>query len=173
MGNQHPSIAPYELLQCRDGYLAVACGNDEQFRRLCAALGVPTLAAEPRYATNGDRVHHREELVADLETRLLEADSAEWEQALRNAGIAAGQVGDMESAFERAEKLGLEPTRQVGPGHAAQVANPVRYSGFQPAPPVAPPLLGEHDQVVRAWLSDPASTLPDLDPSPTSTRPGG
>jgi formyl-CoA transferase len=34
MGNRHPSIAPYETLRCRDGLIAVACGNDAQFARL-------------------------------------------------------------------------------------------------------------------------------------------
>ena len=69
LGNAHPSIAPYETLRCADGLLAVACGNDEQFRRLVSVLGSPALAADPRFATNGDRVGHRGELVPPARSR--------------------------------------------------------------------------------------------------------
>ena len=52
MGNRHPSIVPYQTLRCADQFLAVACGNDTQFRRLAAVLGSPGLADDPRFATN-------------------------------------------------------------------------------------------------------------------------
>jgi crotonobetainyl-CoA:carnitine CoA-transferase CaiB-like acyl-CoA transferase len=70
LGNQHPSIAPYETLRCKDGLLAVACGNDRQFRRFAEALGDPGLADDPRFAANPTRVQHREALVGALEGRL-------------------------------------------------------------------------------------------------------
>ena len=56
MGNAHPSIAPYELLETGDGEIVLAVGNDRQFGALCEVLGVAELAADPRFATNGDRV---------------------------------------------------------------------------------------------------------------------
>ncbi len=52
MGNQHPSIAPYETLAAKDGHLAVCCGNDGQFRRLVAVLGAASAADDPRFETN-------------------------------------------------------------------------------------------------------------------------
>ena len=70
MGNRHPSIAPYETLRCADGMLAVACGNDEQFARICAVLDRPDLAEDPRFATNPARVSHRSDLVEALEKEL-------------------------------------------------------------------------------------------------------
>lgn len=132
MGNQHPSIAPYELLQCADGYLAVACGNDAQFRRLVTALGLPALASRPEYATNADRVANRESLAADLESRLVERPAGYWEDILSAAGIAVGPVSDIAGAFRRAASLGLEPSYEVGPGRAAQVRNPIRLSEHTP-----------------------------------------
>ena len=60
MGNQHPSIAPYETLQCADGALAVCCGNDGQFAKLVVALGSPKLATDVRFRTNADRVEHQQ-----------------------------------------------------------------------------------------------------------------
>ncbi|MBP8837784.1 MAG: CoA transferase [Dermatophilaceae bacterium] len=164
MGNQHPSIAPYELLQCADGYLAVACGNDTQFRRLVLALDLPALATRPEYATNAERVAHRESLADELESRLMELPAAAWEGVLGAAGIAVGQVADIAGALRRATSLGLAPTYDVGPGHAAQVRNPIRLSEHSPDRSMPPPDLGEHDALVRDWLAGHA----DL-PMPHST----
>ncbi len=152
MGNQHPSIAPYETLRCRGGLLAVACGNDGQFARLAAALGRPELADDPRFATNAARVGHRGALVAALED-VLAGDRAEhWTAVLTAAGVPAGQVGDVGSALDLAESLGLCPTVDVGPGHPAQVRHPITYSRSVPREAEAPPGLGEHTEEIRAWL---------------------
>ena len=61
-GNAHPNIVPYETFATSDGELAVAVGSERQWVRLCAAIGRPELATDPRFATNGDRVEHRVEL---------------------------------------------------------------------------------------------------------------
>jgi CoA-transferase family III len=70
MGNRHPSIAPYETLAAQDGYLALCCGNDEQFRRLTIVLGIPNTANDVRFASNGARVTNRDNLVQVLEAAL-------------------------------------------------------------------------------------------------------
>ena len=154
MGNAHPSIAPYETLRCADGLLAVACGNDEQFARLAGVLGVPELAADPRFTGNGDRVVHRAALVPLLEAALAGDTVTGWEARLLAVGVAAGPVGDIASAFARATEFGLAPIVDVE--GAAQVRHPIRYTHAATAPPTPPPALGEHDDAVRAWLSGPA-----------------
>ncbi|WP_328335183.1 MULTISPECIES: CaiB/BaiF CoA transferase family protein [unclassified Streptomyces] len=156
MGNRHPSIAPYETLRCRDGLLAVACGNDGQFARLAAALGAPELADDARFATNAARVGHRDELVTALEELLAADESAVWQQRLTSAGVPAGKVGTVADGFALAERLGLSPTvAPVGgtpvPRHAAT------YSTGLVRPPTPPPALGADDSLVRAWLSEPGS----------------
>ena len=154
MGNQHPSIAPYETLHCADGLLAVACGNDGQFARLAMELGLPELVADPRFATNPARVANRAELVHALEAGLAADTSANWETRLAAAGVPAGLVGDIGAAVQRAAADGLEPTVDVG--GARQIRHPVRYVNASPKPPTVPPALGAHDAAVRAWLAGPA-----------------
>ena len=155
MGNQHPSIAPYETLHCADGVLAVACGTDAQFGRLASLLGAAELATDPRFVSNAARVTHREDLVAALEERLADASAAQWEKRLLAADIAAARVGDLASAFERAAELGLDPTFTVGAGFAPQVRHPITYSAHAPRRDLPPPYLGEHDAVVREWYARP------------------
>jgi formyl-CoA transferase len=154
MGNQHPSIAPYETLRCADGLLAVACGNDGQFQRLVTTIGQPELAADPRFATNPARVTNRPALVAALEARLGGDTAAAWEARLQEAGVPSGLVGDIGSAVQRAVDYGLAPTVEVA--GTRQIRHPVRYRESAIAVPTAPPSLGEHDALVRDWLAGPA-----------------
>ena len=69
-GNRHPSIVPYETYETADRPLAIAVGNDRIFARLCAALGLPELAADERFATNEARVAHADELADAFEAVL-------------------------------------------------------------------------------------------------------
>lgn len=152
LGNAHPSIAPYETLRCRDGLIAVACGNDGQFARFVTAVGRPELATDLRFATNSQRVAHRPALVAELEDALREYDASLWSERLAEAGVPAGQVGDIGSGIALAEALGLEPTVEVGAGHPSQIRHPITYSRTQSRPATPPPSVGQHDAELRKWL---------------------
>lgn len=152
MGNQHPSIAPYESLAARDGQLVVCCGNDGQFRRLAAVLGVPAIAEDSRFASNAARVEHRAQLVVVLEAALAAEDVRTWTKRLTEAQVPAGQVGSVGDAFDLAARLGLSPTVDVGPGSPPQVASPVSLSDTPISRYTRPPRLGEHNDAVRSWL---------------------
>ncbi|WP_203137206.1 CaiB/BaiF CoA transferase family protein [Microbacterium sp. JZ31] len=156
MGNMHPSIAPYELLQCADGPLAIACGNDAQFGKLTAALGIPDLAQDGRFRTNADRVAHRPALRDALEAALAAASAADWQERLTAVGVPAGQAGDIADGLAYASRLGLEPTIEVtaadGSSRGRQVRHPVLWEPpFEP-PRRAAPALDEHGDAIRSWL---------------------
>ncbi|GAA1935738.1 CaiB/BaiF CoA transferase family protein [Nocardioides marmoribigeumensis] len=154
MGNEHPSIAPYETLRAKDGELAVCCGNDGQFRRLAAALELPGLAEDPRFRTNADRVTNRRAMVALLEQRLGCDTVDAWTGRLTSAGVPAGKVGSITDALDLAERLGLEPTVSVGDRHTLQVRSPLTFSETPIAHYAPPPLLGEHNHEVRRRLTE-------------------
>ena len=153
MGNRHPSIAPYETLRCRDGLIAVACGNTGQFVRLVKTLDLGELVDDTRYATNADRVRNREQLAGELEAVLVRRDAKYWQQALTEADVPVGVVGDVAAAMRRADELGLRPTVDLPAPHAPQVRHPVTYSRSTLRQPTSPPTLGEHDAEVRSWLA--------------------
>jgi len=128
MGNQHPSVAPYETLRCKDGYLAVCCGNDTQFRRLAAVLEIPFLAEDSRFVTNAARVAHRADLVAAMEEMLRRDTTDVWAARLTDVEVSAGnrhgwlgnRLGDLtrpgpdsHSVTSRARRFGIRSrTRQ-------------------------------------------------------------
>ncbi|HSK36293.1 MAG TPA: CoA transferase, partial [Actinomycetota bacterium] len=160
MGNRHPSITPYETLATADRPLVVAVGNDGQFARLCRVLGLDGAAADPRFATNADRVANREELVPLLEGALAARGAADWVAALADAGVPCGLVNDVGEAFALAERLGLAPVADAG--GVPQVANPIGLPATPASYRLAPPALGEHTAEVLRWLAAP----PPGDPGP-------
>ena len=153
MGNRHPSIAPYETLAAKDGYLAICCGNDEQFRKLTTVLGIPSTANDVRFASNGDRVTNRDNLVQVLQEALAVDTVDAWTARLTTVGVPAGRVGSVADAFELAERLGLEPTVSVGSESPRQTRNPITLSKTPLTRYAAPPRLGEHNHDVRGWLT--------------------
>jgi crotonobetainyl-CoA:carnitine CoA-transferase CaiB-like acyl-CoA transferase len=147
MGNQHPSIAPYELLRSGDGDLVLAVGNDRQFAALCAVVGAPELAADPRFTVNASRVAHRAELREALERALATRPAAVWAADLLAAGVPAGVVNDVETAFRLATELGLQPVVELPRPDGSTVAltrNPIGLSETPPVYRSAPPRLGLH-----------------------------
>ena len=161
LGNDHPSIVPYQTLTCGEGELAIAIGNDGQFAKLMEVLKRPELATDGRFATNPARVAHREEVRETLEELLADAPAAEWAARIGAAGIPVGLVNTIPEGLAYAESLGLEPVLPLvgtdGERRGAAVRHPARYT-----PPVAPrneapPTLGQHDADVRAWLTAPDS----------------
>ncbi|WP_395370816.1 CaiB/BaiF CoA transferase family protein [Streptomyces tubercidicus] len=161
MGNRHPSTAPYETLSCRDGQLlAVAVGNDRQFRELARVLGAPELAEDLRFARNEDRVRNRTDLIKALEDRLASDTPHGWTGRLSAASVPCGPVNTVSEALELAARLGLDPVTPVGEGRIPQVTGPLRLSGTPVAQPFAPPRLDEHGTALRTWLSGAADDPP-------------
>jgi crotonobetainyl-CoA:carnitine CoA-transferase CaiB-like acyl-CoA transferase len=164
MGNQHPSIAPYETLTTADSPLAVAVGNDRQFATMAVALGRPDLAADPRFTSNNNRVLNRATLVSELESALAARTAAEWTTVLQARGVPCGPVNRIDDAIALATRLGLDPVVQLATGddQIATLANPIGLSRSRVRYHRAPPNLGADNHEIRAWLEDDcAATLTD------------
>ncbi len=155
MGNAHPSLFPYEPLPTSDGEIIVIAGNDGQFALLCDVLGVPELVDDERFASSDLRTEHRDELQPLLEAPLSEHTTDEWFDRFREVGLPGGPVWTVPEGVAFATELGLDPVVEVGddqrriPG----VRNPIRFSDTPAGYHSAPPLLDEHGDAVRAWLS--------------------
>jgi len=172
MGNRHPSVAPYETLRAKDGPLALAVGNDRQFRALANALEMPELALDHRFRTNPDRVTHRDELAVQLESALKMDTAANWARRLQEAGLACGTVNDIAGALALATRLGLNPVASF-PASAqtppiSTLANPLRLDRTPVRYERPPPALGADSKAIRGWLESDHTELSDWD-VPTGT----
>jgi crotonobetainyl-CoA:carnitine CoA-transferase CaiB-like acyl-CoA transferase len=157
MGNAHPSLFPYEPLPTADGDLIITAGNDGQFAKLCAALGLPELVDDPRFGRNEDRTANREELRPLLVERLRTRGRMEWFDELLAAGVACGPINTVDEGVAFAERVGLDPVVRVGQGEDAvpSIRNPITFSATPARYDLPPPRLDEHGEQVRAWLAAP------------------
>jgi crotonobetainyl-CoA:carnitine CoA-transferase CaiB-like acyl-CoA transferase len=164
-GNAHPSIVPYETFTAADGDIAVGVGSQKQWVGLCGLIAQPELATEARFATNSDRVAHRDELIAVLNAAFATAPAASWLEQLAAAGIPCAPILDVAQAFEtpQARARGTRiPVRHPRLGAVDQVASPIRFDAAgAPAPVrIAPPLAGEH---AREILAEAGYSSPEID----------
>ncbi|MFN6550619.1 CaiB/BaiF CoA transferase family protein [Mycolicibacterium septicum] len=158
MGNRHPSIAPYQTFDTADRPIAVAVGNDKQFRAFTTAIGEPALADDPRFGTNPQRVAHRDALCAIIEAAMKKNGADHWYSVLTAASVPAGPINDLSEAFAFADELGIEATVPVPGSSTPQVANPITLSATPVTYRSGPPALGA-DQVDISDLS-PAGETP-------------
>ncbi|CKI61689.1 CoA transferase [Mycolicibacterium smegmatis] len=128
MGNRHPSITPYQTFDTADRPIAIAVGNDKQFRAFAAVIGSPDLADDPRFSTNPQRVAHRDVLCPLIEAALKAKGADHWYHELTAVGVPAGPINDLSEAFAFAEELGIEAVVQMPDGPTPQVANPITLS---------------------------------------------
>lgn len=157
MGNSHPSLFPYDALPAADGELIIAAGNDGQFRKLCAVLGIPEVADDPRFGSNQERTANREELRPLLVERLATRQKMDWFRDLVAAGVPAGPINTVDEGVAFAEGLGLEPVVVAGDDDAAMpsVRHPIAFSTTPASYRLPPPALDEHGEAIRAWLAEP------------------
>ncbi|WP_324718033.1 CoA transferase [Carboxydochorda subterranea] len=152
IGNAHPQIVPYQVFEASDGWIILAVGNDQQYRRTCEAIGHPELWGDPRFQTNAGRVQHRGELVPRLAEIFRTRPRADWVERLGAAGVPVAPVNDLAEAFtdSQAEARG-SVWKLAHPviGTLAVVASPLQHLSRTPAAPGGhPPLLGEHTREV-------------------------
>ena len=147
LGNAHPNIVPYETFATADGEMAVGVGSERQWPRFCEAIGLSELVADPRFATNGDRVVHRAALRPLIAERLASRSSVEWAAVLDAADVPNGAVADVLDAFGSPEAAALGMAAEVehpSMGVIRQAGIPLTFGATPGSIRTAPPLLGEH-----------------------------
>ena len=147
MGNGHPTIVPYQTFDASDKQIAVAVGNDAQFKRLCEAIGRKDLAEDERYATNPDRVANREQLVEALQGEFFDRTADEWVGRIRGAGVPCGPVNTLAEALADEHLSSTDMLREVehpAAGMLEMLGSPVLVDGERPPIRRPPPTLGQH-----------------------------
>jgi len=155
-GNAHLQIVPYQLFATADGWLVLAVGNDGQWRAFCAAAGATDLGADPKYATNRQRVERRGELVPRVEAIMKGRPTAEWAGRLTAANVPHAVVRDYAAVFADGQTAarGMKVTVRDPAGNPVDLlGNPVHLTGSVLAPPTAPPRLGAQTEEVLRELA--------------------
>lgn len=146
--NTHATIAPYGLFNASDGQINICVGNDDQFRRMCSALGRPDLVADDRFLTNAMRVVNKVHLISEIEAALAGLGVHEALEALDVVGVPAGLVSDVAAALDDrlTQRRGMIVDLDIGGFGTGRVVNtPWKFDGIAPGVDRPPPLLGEHN----------------------------
>ena len=150
LGNQHPSLAPYEPYPAADGHVIVAVANPRLWSRFCSALGAATLEHDPRFATNDDRLANRDALNAVIRELFGEQPVDVLVERLAAAGVPCGRVRTIEDVVQDPQLAARQMFLDLPAGaHVVPVpGNPIKVGGI-PTPCSPAPALGEHTEELR------------------------
>jgi crotonobetainyl-CoA:carnitine CoA-transferase CaiB-like acyl-CoA transferase len=151
-GNAHPNIQPQDVFPVRDGHIVIVVGNDGQFAKFCQVIGRRELAQDPRYATNAERVRHRDLLNPLIEEILRGRDLADWIADLERAGVPCGPINTVPMVFQdpqvKHRGMLLELPHAVA-ASVPSIASPMRFQECSLRYDRPPPTLGEHSAEIR------------------------
>ncbi|MGF7004789.1 CaiB/BaiF CoA transferase family protein [Aminobacter sp. BE322] len=155
MGNAHPNIAPYEVLPVKDGHFILAVGNDGQFQKFCAVVGLENIATDPLFATNSARVANR----VALREKMVAALSGFGREALlgllEKAGVPASPINNIGQAFADPQAIARGMRMDLDDGHGNKLPS-VRAPMVMSETPLCynrpSPRLGEHTAEILAEL---------------------
>jgi crotonobetainyl-CoA:carnitine CoA-transferase CaiB-like acyl-CoA transferase len=154
-GNRHATIAPYETFTTRDGEIVIAVGNDEIWKRFCAAAGLEDLAADPRFASNKDRMENYEAMRPPIDRVFRTKSNSEWVAILNAAGVANGEVrdiGQMLNDPQLAARDMVQTLMHPTIGATRVIGAPIKLSENEASVRTPPPVLGQHTDAVLSEI---------------------
>ncbi|MEO8466387.1 MAG: CoA transferase [Gammaproteobacteria bacterium] len=158
LGNEHPTVTPYQPVRAQDKTMIIAVGNERLWTKFCKILRVEqTLLVDPRFATNADRNLHRRELIELVEQILRQRPAAEWVEQLVEAGVPAGPINFPDETLTDehviARRMIVELEHPLI-GVVRSIAVPIRFAENGPTYRRYPPRLGEHNDEIRALAAN-------------------
>ena len=148
IGNAHPQVAPYQDFTASDGEFMTAANNDDQFRRLCEAIGSPELSDDPRFSDNAKRVENRTELANILNSKLSSNPISHWMTVLQEAGLTVTPINTIEDVLKDPQaqaRNSIWKVQHSSLGEIDLLGSALQHLSRTPARPQGhPPLLGEH-----------------------------
>jgi formyl-CoA transferase len=155
-GNAHPNIVPYQTFRAKDGYFALAIGNDGQWKQFCEAIGKLEWSEDRRFQTNAGRVENRDELIPLLDELFAGGEIAHWLRLLESIGVPCGPINTVDQTLAdpqvQARQMVIE-IPHASAGSIRMVASPLKIPTCPTTVRLPPPMLGEHtEQILRELL---------------------
>ncbi|MDH7485443.1 MAG: CaiB/BaiF CoA-transferase family protein [Anaerolineae bacterium] len=166
LGNLHPTIVPYQPFRARDKFFIVGVGTERLWQRFCQVLGIEeTVMSDARFASNTERLAHREELVALLQPIFLQEDAEHWLEVLTAADIPCGPINHVDEALSDPQVLARRMIVELEHplcGLVKSLGCPIVLSATPVSYRRPPPLLGQHTAEILADLGYSAADVARL-----------
>ncbi len=147
-GNQHPNIMPYQVFGAADGLLILAIGNDAQFERFCAFCRRTELAADPRYATNAQRLRNRDSLTPVIADLIAAHPIRHWVEGLTKVNVPCSPINAIDQVFAdpqvKARNMEIAMPHSASDEPVRLIGSPIKMSESPVSYRRPPPTLGQH-----------------------------
>lgn len=147
-GNQHPNIMPYQVFGAADGLLILAIGNDAQFERFCAFCRRTELAADPRYATNAQRLRNRDSLTPVIADLIAAHPIRHWVEGLTKVNVPCSPINAIDQVFAdpqvKARNMEIAMPHSATDEPVRLIGSPIKMSESPVSYRRPPPTLGQH-----------------------------
>ena len=155
IGSAHPLIVPYQDFEASDGFINIAAGNDNLWKKFCDVAGLQDIADDPKFATNAKRVENRDEVVGIVSKVIKTKTMQEWLDLLNEAGIPCGPIYTVDQIFKDPQVLARDMLVEVDHPKCGKVkvtGCPIKFSETPAEITAAPPVLGQHNEQILAEL---------------------
>ena len=152
IGNDHPSIVPYQTVEAKDGLMVLAIANDRQFRKFCEFAGIPDLHQNPKFNTNSSRVKNRDQLNKKILKILKLKTINQWVSGLNKLNVPCGPINNIKQVFDdpqvNSRKMKIEMTHKKLNRKIKIIGNPIKFSESKFKYKKSPPSLGEDTEKI-------------------------
>ena len=151
IGSAHPLIVPYQDFEAIDGFINIAAGNDNLWKKFCKATDLAQIADDPKFATNPKRVENRDEVVAIVSKKIKTKTMQEWLDILNDAGVPCGPIYTVDQIFKDPQVLAREMLVEIDHPKCGKIqvtGSPIKLSETPAEITTHPPMLGEHNSSI-------------------------
>lgn len=147
-GTERPGLVPYKVFEACDGYLLIAAGNDNLFRRLATAMGCGHWLEDSRFATNPERVRNRSFVNQAVQDVIGTRTRAVWFELLDSAGVPCAPLQTLDQVVAHPQTAALGILQKAPDGPMSLIGLPVSFDGKRPPLRRSPPTLGADTELV-------------------------
>jgi crotonobetainyl-CoA:carnitine CoA-transferase CaiB-like acyl-CoA transferase len=150
LGNQHPSIVPYQVFSANDGHFVLAVASEKLWRDCCVVLGRNDFLEDGRYANNAARVVHRDALISEMEKMFAHEGLSYWTKLFEKAGIPIAPINTVQQAIEH--PVTKARNMQIECGSVAMIGSPLKLGQTPVSYRLPPPQLDAHRDMILSEL---------------------
>ena len=168
IGNDHPSIVPYQTVKAKDGLMVLAIANDRQFKEFCKYAKISNLINDPKFKTNSSRVNNRCDLNKIINKIIKKKTIKQWVEGLVKVNVPCGPINNIKQVFEdkqvKSRKMVISMKHSKSKNKKIKlIANPINFSESKIQYKKPPPKLGQDTiSVLKKFLKLDSKDLLDL-----------